>query len=73
MNGPDAGLPSALGKSNLGCQRPEFVDAKFDVDSTHGLTDAHRIAHDAEHALTHAVPRLTSALVHAYPEDTRSK
>lgn len=49
------------------------VDAELDVDPTLELSDAHRIAHDAEHALTHAVPRLTSALVHAYPEDTRSK
>ncbi|TQR86130.1 cation transporter [Mycobacterium hodleri] len=49
------------------------VDAELDVDPTIGLSDAHRIAHDAEHALTHAVPRLTSALVHAYPEDVRSK
>ena len=36
------------------------------------LSDAHRIAHDAEHALTHAVPRLASALVHAYPEHAGS-
>jgi len=49
------------------------VDAELDVDPTIGLSDAHRIAHDAEHALTHAVPRLTSALVHAYPEDPRSE
>jgi len=45
------------------------VDAELDVDPTLGLSDAHRIAHDAEHTLTHAVPRLASALVHAYPED----
>lgn len=28
---------------------------------------AHRIAHAAEHELTHAVPRLTAATVHAHP------
>ena len=26
-----------------------------------------RIAHDAEHHLVHAVPKLTTALIHAYP------
>ena len=31
------------------------------------LTDAHRIAHEAEHRLLHDVPRLSAALVHAHP------
>ncbi|MDX6236432.1 MAG: hypothetical protein QOG10_1247 [Kribbellaceae bacterium] len=39
-----------------------IVDAK---DSA----EAHRLAHDAEHELTHAVPRLRTAVVHAYPAD----
>lgn len=43
------------------------ADAELDIDPTTSLEDAHRIAHDAEHQLTHAVPRLDSALVHAYP------
>jgi cation diffusion facilitator family transporter len=43
------------------------ADAELDIDPATTLTDAHRIAHDAEHTLTHAVPRLSSALVHAYP------
>lgn len=43
------------------------VDAELDIDPATSLTDAHRIAHDAEHTLTHAVPKLSSALVHAYP------
>lgn len=43
------------------------VDAELDVDPATSLTDAHRIAHEAEHTLTHAVPKLSSALVHAYP------
>jgi hypothetical protein len=30
-----------------------------------GLTKAYQIAHDAEHTLTHAVPKLSSALIHA--------
>ncbi len=43
------------------------ADAELDIDPSVSLADAHRIAHDAEHTLTHAVPRLSSALVHAYP------
>jgi cation diffusion facilitator family transporter len=43
------------------------ADAELDIDPTLSLNDAHRIAHDAEHELTHAVPKLSSALVHAYP------
>ncbi|MCV7312199.1 cation diffusion facilitator family transporter [Mycobacterium paraffinicum] len=43
------------------------ADAELDIDPDTSLEDAHRIAHDAEHELTHAVPKLNSALVHAYP------
>jgi cation diffusion facilitator family transporter len=43
------------------------ADAELDVDPTISLTEAHRIAHEAEHTLTHAVPKLSSALIHAYP------
>jgi cation diffusion facilitator family transporter len=43
------------------------ADAELDIDPAVSLDDAHRIAHDAEHELTHAVPKLSSALVHAYP------
>ncbi|OBH06143.1 cation diffusion facilitator family transporter [Mycobacterium sp. E1747] len=43
------------------------ADAELDIDPDISLQDAHRIAHDAEHQLTHAVPRLDSAIVHAYP------
>jgi divalent metal cation (Fe/Co/Zn/Cd) transporter len=43
------------------------ADAELDIDPNFSLDDAHRIAHDAEHELTHAVPQLGSALVHAYP------
>ncbi len=45
------------------------ADAELDVDPTLNLTQAHRIAHDAEHELTHAVPKLTTALIHAYPAE----
>lgn len=43
--------------------------AEVDLSVPAGVTieDAHRIAHAAEHELTHAVPRLTAATVHAHP------
>jgi cation diffusion facilitator family transporter len=44
-----------------------YADAELDIDPATTLAEAHRIAHDAEHTLTHAVPKLSSALVHAYP------
>jgi divalent metal cation (Fe/Co/Zn/Cd) transporter len=43
------------------------ADAELDVDPATNLDDAHRIAHDAEHELIHAVPKLSTALIHAYP------
>ena len=45
------------------------ADAELDVDPTLNLAQAHRIAHDAEHELTHAVRKLTTALIHAYPAE----
>ena len=46
------------------------ADAELDIDPATSLSDAQRIAHEAEHTLTHAVPKLSSALVHAYPAST---
>ena len=43
------------------------AEAELDIDATVTLADAHRIAHEAEHSLTHAVPKLSTALIHAYP------
>ncbi|MEV0031780.1 cation diffusion facilitator family transporter [Nocardia sp. NPDC050793] len=43
------------------------ADVEIDVAPTITLADAHRLAHEAEHTLTHAVPKLDTALVHAYP------
>jgi cation diffusion facilitator family transporter len=40
------------------------VDLVIDDVPSH---DAHHLAHQAEHELTHAVPRLRTAVVHAYP------
>jgi cation diffusion facilitator family transporter len=45
------------------------ADVELDIDPRLSLGDAHRIAHDAEHELTHAVPKLTTALIHAYPAE----
>ena len=46
------------------------ADAELDIDPATSLSDAHQLAHDAEHALTRAEPKLSSALVHAYPAST---
>ena len=46
------------------------ADAELDIDPDITLGEAHRLAHHAEHTLTHAVPKLTSALIHAYPANT---
>ena len=43
------------------------ADVELDLDPDLSLAQAHRIAHDAEHHLVHAVPKLTTALIHAYP------
>ena len=45
------------------------IHAEADLVVSDGVTLAagHDIAHDAEHRLTHAVPKLSTALVHAYP------
>ena len=43
------------------------ADAELDIDPALTLAQAHRIAHDAEHDLVRAVPKLTTALIHAYP------
>ncbi|WP_328992716.1 cation diffusion facilitator family transporter [Kribbella sp. NBC_01245] len=42
------------------------VDLVIDAGDS---AQAHRLAHEAEHELTHAVPRLRTAVVHAYPSD----
>ncbi|AQT79827.1 hypothetical protein B1R94_11925 [Mycolicibacterium litorale] len=43
------------------------ADAELDVDPDLTLAEAHHVAHAAEHELMHAVPKLTSAMIHAYP------
>jgi cation diffusion facilitator family transporter len=48
------------------------ADADLDIESATSLADAHELAHHAEHELTHAVPKLTGAVVHAYPSGRAS-
>ena len=43
------------------------AEADLDIDGQVSVTDAHRLAHDAEHRLIHEVPKLRSAAIHAYP------
>lgn len=43
------------------------ADAELEIDPATSLADAHRLAHHAERTLTHAVPKLAAALIHAYP------
>jgi cation diffusion facilitator family transporter len=43
------------------------ADAELDVDPSLSLADAHEVAHGAEHELAHAIPKLSNAIVHAYP------
>jgi cation diffusion facilitator family transporter len=46
------------------------ADVELDVAPTITLADAHHVAHEAQHALTHVVPKLDTAVVHAYPAHT---
>lgn len=43
------------------------AEADLDIDGSMSLDDAHGLAHHAETRLIHALPRLTSVAVHAYP------
>jgi cation diffusion facilitator family transporter len=43
------------------------AEADLDIDGGVSITEAHRLAHDAEQRLIHDVPRLRTAAIHAYP------
>jgi cation diffusion facilitator family transporter len=43
------------------------AEAAITSDASMSLVDGHRVAHEAEHELLHAVPRLASALIHTSP------
>ncbi len=51
------------------------LHAEVDLSVSGGVTveDAHRTAHAAEHEMTHALPRLTAATVHAHPAATADR
>ena len=44
------------------------AEAEVTVDATATVVQAHHVAAEAEHALIHALPRLSGALVHVDPE-----
>lgn len=44
------------------------AECQIAVADTATIVEAHAVAHDAEHRLIHAVPRLTAAAVHAEPD-----
>ena len=48
------------------------ADVELDIPETTSLAQAHLLAHDAEQRLVRAVPKLTEAVVHAYPVRTPS-
>jgi cation diffusion facilitator family transporter len=43
------------------------ADVDLDIDDETSLAGAHELAHDAEEQLVQAIPKLTAAIVHAYP------
>lgn len=43
------------------------ADTELDVDPSLSLVEAHNLAHEAEHTLVRAIPKLGSVVVHAYP------
>ena len=47
------------------------AEADLDIDGRISVTEAHRLAHDAEHRLTHELPKLRTAAIHAYPAADR--
>ncbi len=69
-------LAGEHGVRNVQCVRMRWIghhlhaDAELDVDPAMSLQQAHALAHRAEHTLIHALPRLSSALIHAYPANS---
>ncbi|RSM90738.1 cation transporter [Kibdelosporangium aridum] len=45
------------------------AEAELSVDPGLTLSAAHQIAHDAEHRLMHALPRVSRAVLHAHPAE----
>ncbi|BBY17098.1 putative cation efflux system protein [Mycolicibacterium litorale] len=75
----ETALAAEPGVTDVGSVKMRWIghrlhaEAELDIDSGITLAEAHRIAHSAEHTLTHAVPKLSTALVHAYPARVESR
>ncbi|WP_082753639.1 cation diffusion facilitator family transporter [Mycobacterium sp. NAZ190054] len=78
IDSAEAALAAAPGVTAVRAVKMRWIghqlhaEAELDIDPGVTVAEAHRIAHGAEHALTHAVPKLSSALVHAYPATASS-
>jgi cation diffusion facilitator family transporter len=68
-------LRSTPGVLNIGQVRLRWIghqlraECEVIVDAAASAIQAHQVAVSAEHALLHALPRLTAAIVHADPEE----
>jgi len=66
-------LRETPGVLDIGTARMRWIghqlraECEIGVADGSSIVDAHAIAHDAEHRLIHAIPRLTAAIVHAEP------
>ena len=70
LDQPDAAsVLTALRRALPERPRPRIAQAAAGSRAT-SLTEAHRIAHEAGHTLTVSVPKLSSAVIHAYPATT---
>ncbi|MET7903539.1 cation diffusion facilitator family transporter [Streptomyces sp. NPDC005355] len=73
VEGAEAALRDVAGVREVGELRLRWIGHRLRaevavvVDGTLTVREAHQVAVEAEHALLHAVPRLTAALVHADP------
>ena len=69
VDAAEAALAAEPGVTGVRSVRTRWIghrlhaEAELDIAPATSITDAHRLAHEAEHTLTHAVPKLTSALV----------
>ena len=70
----EAALRATPGVLGIGQVRLRWIghtlraECEVTVDATATVVQAHHVAVEAEHALIHALPRLSGALVHADPE-----
>jgi cation diffusion facilitator family transporter len=76
VDAAEAALRGVAGVEDVAELRTRWIghqlraEATVVIDGSLSLHAAHRIAVEAEHALLHAVPRLTAALIHADPTRT---